>query len=148
MKKKIFGAMISPIVVLSLVSCGHNTRDWPRIDLGIEPEDVLLYSAHHIGIANAYREYMDETKTTDNPEAIKENLIGVQNMPYQEELMDFDEDRKWGDFLEVTITTKSEARVIKYIGYGITVGAVCFKNDEWHFLPGDFVGFLFDEFVE
>ncbi len=148
MKNKFLGLIATPILGLSLISCGHDTRDWPRINLNIEPEDVLLYSAHYIGNANDYREHTDETKTTNNTEAIKENLIGVQNMPYKEELMDFDEDRKWGDFLEITITTKSEARIIKYIGYGITVGAVCFKNDEWHFLPGDFVGFLFDEFIE
>ncbi len=138
-----------PILGLSLISCcGEDARDWPRINLNIEPEDVLLYSAHYIGSANDYREYTVGTKTTDNLEAIKRNMTRVQNMPYKEELMDFDEDRKWMDFLEVTITTKSEARIIKYIGYGITNGAVCFESDEWHHLPGDFVSFLFRNFEE
>ena len=138
-----------PILGLSLISCcGEDTKDWPRINLGIEPEDVLLYSVHHIGIANDYREYTDETKTTDKLEAIKENLIGIQNMPYKEEPMDFGEDKKWVDSLEVTITAKDEERIIKYLGYGITDGAVCFESDEWHYLPGDFVGCLFVDFAE
>ncbi len=143
MKRKLFEKIVMPVALLSLSSCGVDTRGWPTINLGIDPEDVLLYSAHY---TCTYPAYVSERKVTYRLEAIQRNMTRVQNIPFKEESMDFDKDKNCTDFLEITITTKYENRIIKCVGYGIANGAICFENDEWHYLPGDFVGFLYTDF--
>ena len=148
MKRKLFEKIVMPIVLLPLSSCGVDTSGWPTINLGIDPEDVLLYSARCTGYENGYNvyEYADERKVTYRPESIISNMTMVQSIPYKEELVDLSKDKKWAYFLEIAITTKNEDRAIRYIGHSGYVGAVCFENDEWHYVAWDFVGLLYAHF--
>ena len=148
MKRKLFEKIVMPIVLLSLSSCGVDTSGWPTINLGINPEDIVLYSARYTGYENDYNvyEYADGRIVTYRLESIISNMAMEQSIPYKEELMDLSKDKKRAYFLEITITTKDEDRAIRYIGHSRYVGAVCFENDEWHYVAWDFVDLLYAHF--
>lgn len=139
--------MILPIMALSLASCCENTKDWPRIALCVETNEILSYSVHCIIRQTDNSEYINDSKTTTKRESIEKNIRGLQSFPYKKETSKYDKEKQWDAFLEATLVAEYRQYIVKFYEYGVGNCLVCFEKDEWHFLPGNFTG-LYRDFVE
>lgn len=128
-----------------LISCGINTKDWPRIDLKLDDASLKSIEIEHFE-RNNKTGVIDEknVKRTNKPDSIKQNIENIESLPYKE---NFEEVPTSKDYIFKTIISIEGEDVfskITLINYGVSNGFVSFKEREWHFLPGDFSGLYYD----
>ncbi|HPN61157.1 MAG TPA: hypothetical protein PLO88_03370, partial [Bacilli bacterium] len=127
-----------------LVSCGFDTRNWPRIVLPFEREQLLEVSInYHKQPKGEERKTAEDLITTSDSEVLNHVYGSIINFPYQETIeKKIDSKNYWTKvviilFYQVDGDTKEYH--LTYYGYGVAKGIIVLNNGEAHFVPGDFV---------
>ena len=83
MNKKLLTLAILPIV-LSLPSCGYDTRDWPRVSFSFSYEDVVETNLYFHQKATRYTEELEDSIVSEDKSFAKRAMQTISAYPYRE----------------------------------------------------------------
>ena len=139
MNKKILTFAVLP-VVLSLSSCGGNTKDWPRISFSFTADDVIETRMYFHQKANSYVEEIKDSRVSEEKEFAERAIGALSGYPYKEKATKSIDTKNYALMLDLQFTYLSDSietiEKITLYEYGISDGKVVFNNGEIHFLPG------------
>lgn len=124
-----------------LLSCGYDTKNWPKIVLPFESEqlDNVVISYRKQSSANELEE-INDTITITNKEDLNRIYLSCINFPYKKEQTNIDKS-KYHEKVTVTffyiLNNFVEEYLITYYGYGVSNGYIII-NGNIHFVPGNF----------
>lgn len=132
-----------------LLSCGVNTRDWPRIDLPFNESD--LYKAT---IDYEMRAVGKNTETkVDYIEILSENALlelyyKIESFPYKKEkgkkINTIDYFVKIQIVLFYNDVEEAKEYIITFYSYGVTKGYIVLENGDIYYIPGDFATVIYE----
>lgn len=139
MNKKLLTLAILP-VMLSLSSCGYNTKDWPRTSFSFTADDVIETRMYFHQKANSYVEEIKDSRVSEEKE-FAERVIGTLGAyPYKEKATKRIDTKNYALMLDIQFTYLNDnietIEKITLYEYGISDGKVVFNNGEIHFIPG------------
>lgn len=139
MNKKLLSLAILP-VMLSLSSCGYNTKDWPRISFSFTADDVIETRMYFHQKANSYVEEIKDSRVSEEKEFAERAIGTLSGYPYKEKATKSIDTKNYALMLDLQFTYLSDnietIEKITLYEYGISDGKVVFNNGEIHFLPG------------
>ena len=146
MNKKILTFAVLP-VVLSLSSCGYNTKDWPRVSFSFSYEDVVETSLYFHQKSNSYVEEMEDSIVSEDKSFAKRTMQTISAYPYREKKERTIDTKNYSILFSIQFTylkdNVEEIENIKFYEYGISDGKIVLNNGEIHFIPGDVGGGYF-----
>lgn len=145
-KKLIFLPLFS---ILTITSCGGDTRGWPTIDFPFSSDQVNSITMNYVNKDKADEVFTDTIVITEQSQ-IQEIYSTICGIPYKEQVEKTIESKKYYrklcfDFQLINFES-SFYRLI-YYEYGITNGKVMFDNGEVHWLPGNVV-WVYENYVD
>ena len=139
LNKKIITFAVLP-VVLSLSSCGYDTRDWPRPSFTFSYEDVVETSLYFHQKANRYVEEMEDSIVSEDKSFAKRAMQTISAYPYREKKERTLDTKNYYLILDIRFTYFDDCvekiEKITFYEYDIADGKVVLNNGEIHFLPG------------
>lgn len=136
MLKKLILIITLIVTTIPLYSCGEDTRDWPRISLPFERENI--YKVQVLHEKNNVEEVFDTTKREDLDELYEVGFV------YKEKTESKNNLEKYYIKLEFTYYLKDysiDQYKLTFYNKGITNGYVSFNDEEIHFFPADIESF-------
>ncbi len=140
--KKFFLIFCFVLNIFLLLSCGENTKDWPRISFPFNRESVkqieILYTKDDIN---------NDHIITDKE--IIDDIYSV-SFPYKEKVEKENRIRKWKIKMDIIFYLENytfDKYEIVFYNCGITNGYVDFNGEEIHFLPAD-IGSYYQELLK
>jgi hypothetical protein len=146
-------AFLGLIFSFFLVSCGHDTRDWPRIVLPFEREQLVEVSInYHKQPKGKEIDSIEDQISTADDEVLSYVYASILNFPYEETIQNEVDNNSYWTKVEVILSYQvdgatNEYRLI-YYGYGVASGTLVLNNGDAHFLPGDFVSAIYSNTKE
>ena len=150
MNKKLLTLAILP-VVLSLSSCGYNTKDWPRISFSFTADDVIETKMYFHQKANRYVEEIKDSRISEEKEFAERVINAMSGYPYKEKATKSIDTKNYSILLDVQFTYLNDnvetIEKIAFYEYDVADGKVVLNNGEIHFLPGTVRG-AYDSIVD
>ena len=147
MNKKLLTLAILPIV-LSLSSCGYDTRDWPRPSFTFSCEDVAETNLYFHQKATRYTEELEDSIVSEDKLFAKRVIDTVTAYPYREKKERTLDTKNYYLILDIQFTYFDDCvEKITFYEYDIADGKVVLNNGEIHFLPGTVRG-AYDSIVD
>lgn len=138
------------VITLLLSSCGHDTKDWPRVSFSFSYEDVVETSLYYHQKANSYVEEMEDSIVSEDKSFAKRAMQTISAYPYREKKERTIDTKNYSILFSIQFTylkdNVEEIENIKFYEYGISDGKIVLNNGEIHFIPGD-VGGGYDSLV-
>lgn len=146
--KKFVRLFITIFLILNLLSCGYDTRDWPRIELPFLDSEIST-----IHMVYDQKPYGKDDKTlydslTINDKTMISTLYETTlSFPYEEKVKKkFNKTAYWVK-VEMDFTyakgSSEDHFILTFYSYGVADGVVVFNN-EGHFIPGNFVSSFYN----
>ena len=139
MNKKILTFAVLP-VVLSLSSCGGNTKDWPRTSFTFTYEMVIETKLYFHQKANNYVKEIYDSRESSDALFSKRVIESITALPYKEKKEKTVDAKNYSLLLSIQFTylndNVEEIENIIFYEYGISNGKVVFNNGDIHFFPG------------
>lgn len=150
-RHKLLTFLLVEVDLLFLTSCGVNTKDWPKIELGFESENVFSANICYERSKNDYVDYLNEEtllKTTDD---ISELIEIIECFPIKREIEKNVNTTSYAVKIEITFvfneTYKNDVEKIFFFEYGISDSKVVLNNGEIHYLPGR-IDIIYENFIK
>jgi len=141
-------AFLNLILCFFLVSCGYDTRNWPRIVLPFEKEQLVEISLnyHKQPKGDEIDTIEDQIRITDG-EILSYVYASILNFPYRETIENDIDDKTYWTKVEVILSYQVDGTtneyLLTYYGYGVANGIIVLNNGDAHFVPGDFVSAIY-----
>ena len=150
MNKKLLTLAILPIV-LSLSSCGYDTRDWPRVSFSFSYEDVVETNLYFHQKATRYTEELEDSIVSEDKSFAKRAMQTISAYPYREKKERTLDTKNYYLILDIQFTYFDDCvekiEKITFYEYDVADGKVVLNNGEIHFLPGTVRG-AYDSIVD
>lgn len=146
MKRKVLGLILVFLSFLTM-SCGGDTKDWPRLCSDLKSEDVIRIEAEMCVIEdNGSKTYSQKLCT--KADMIDYNVNQIIGIPYEKKVKVYKPYNNWYVYVHLFIYKSNEDVIeINYYCYGLCDGLISFKENEYHYIPGHYRG-AYEHLVE
>ena len=144
--RKIILLALSIFTLLTTLSCGRDSRNWPHLCDDLEKQNIVkiefdFFKKEQSNIKNY------EKKICTEQELIKYNMTMISAFSYEKKIMTEVYNDSWILYSDINIYFYDKTNFeIKYYCYGLTNWLVSFVQNEYHILSGDFSG-IYDYFL-
>ncbi len=141
MKKSI--SVVLPLLNLGLVSCGIDTRNWPRVEFPFEANNIQYIDVFLDSQENLTTHFIK----VDNEVEIDYLYNGLSNYPYREKIeKTLDTAEYWNKLVFEFYIVDQDFSFYRftYYEYAIANGKFVFDNGEVHFVAGNLMAIYYD----
>lgn len=150
MKRKIIPFAFFQLVLI-VSSCGVNTKDWTKIELGFECKNVSSANIHYQRNENEYASYLEGNIFLTTSNDICELIEIIKSFPIKKDIEKSIDSISFATKIEITFAFdklyKTNDDKLWFFEYGISDSKVILNNGDIHYLPGR-IDIIYENFLK